>query len=299
MLTTELVYNKRSGDGVYGKKELVNLITSAGFLCLRTSDIKKWKPRKNNTPDLLIVAGGDGTVRTVVEKLLSRGRKSPPLAILPLGTANNIAKSLKIEGTPEEIIQSWHHGEVKPFDVGTFNGKAEFFIEGFGCGIFPALMKRMMRRKDDDKAQADYALKLALEELRQLITEYTPLECTIATDEETHTGKFLMVEAMNMSHIGPNLKIAPAADVSDGLLELLIVREEERNLLTDFVNNHLEDKPHVAAFKTIRSRKVKISCEGNDFHADDINFKPRKKSFKAGIKKSRLSVLLRVPTEGI
>jgi len=62
-----------------------------------------------------------------------------------MGTANNISKTLEIEGETEEIVQSWHNGNLKKYDVGRISNvdDASFFLESFGYGLFPYLMQEM------------------------------------------------------------------------------------------------------------------------------------------------------------
>src|SRR3569833_3244501 len=69
--------------------------------------------------DLLIAAGGAGTIRTVVTGAKDR---SIPLAVLPLGTANNIARSLGISGTPVELVECWSVDRCQPHDIGVARG---------------------------------------------------------------------------------------------------------------------------------------------------------------------------------
>lgn len=81
--------------------------------------------------DFVVVAGGDGTVRQITKELLDRKvlDKTYPVALLPLGTANNISKTLEIAAETEEIIQSWHSENVKKYDVGKISNvdDASFF----------------------------------------------------------------------------------------------------------------------------------------------------------------------------
>jgi diacylglycerol kinase family enzyme len=108
---------------------------------------KDWEKIETSAVDFIVVAGGDGTVRKLAHELLDRRLidKKLPIALLPLGTANNIAKTLGKKGEPEEIIQGWKEHEIKKFDVGRIEGikKHKFFIERYGYGVFPRLMKEM------------------------------------------------------------------------------------------------------------------------------------------------------------
>ena len=141
MKNTNLLHNPTAGDNDFSEKELVKLIEAEGFKCEYAS-VKEdgWDNFKTET-DFLIIAGGDGTVRRVAKALMKRKRldKQFPIAILPHGTANNIAGTLKVEGKVKDIVRTWHNGVLKKFDIGKIYGLREemFFLEGFGCGIFP------------------------------------------------------------------------------------------------------------------------------------------------------------------
>ena len=79
-----------------------------------------------------MAAGGDGTVARAGRALAGRDMS---LAILPLGTANNIASSLGISGTPAEAIAAWRHQRVVRIDVGVIQHDGESrFLESVGAG---------------------------------------------------------------------------------------------------------------------------------------------------------------------
>src|SRR2546423_14870138 len=105
MRIVSLLHNPKAGNESHDKKKLREAIESAGFECRYLSTKKNgWKDFDEQV-DFIVVAGGDGTVSKVAEELLKRnGKKIIPIAILPLGTANNIAKSLHISGETEKII---------------------------------------------------------------------------------------------------------------------------------------------------------------------------------------------------
>jgi diacylglycerol kinase (ATP) len=69
--------------------------------------------------EFVVVTGGDGAVKPVAQALAGTGQ---PLAIIPLGTANNIARSLGISGTPAQIIAGWRSGRRQGVDLGVAAG---------------------------------------------------------------------------------------------------------------------------------------------------------------------------------
>src|SRR4051794_8685614 len=109
MKTVKLLHNPGAGDEGHTKDELITQIRAAGYNCEYAS-VKGWLwDNLTDKIDFVIVAGGDGTVRKVTKALLDRKvlAKTFPIALLPLGTANNISKTLQITGSTEDIIQSW------------------------------------------------------------------------------------------------------------------------------------------------------------------------------------------------
>src|SRR5262245_38315558 len=132
MKSANVLHNPKAGEGEYTKKKLLKLIENSGFKCSYSSTKKKgWEKVQPADADLIILAGGDGTVRAVAGELLT---SKIPIGLIPLGTANNIANSLGIKGDAASIVDSWAHRNIKKFDVGRIYGlkKAGFFLEGFG-----------------------------------------------------------------------------------------------------------------------------------------------------------------------
>src|SRR5262249_59852411 len=76
-----------------------------------------------------------GTVHKTAWDIMDSGI---PLAILPLGTANNLARSLGFTGSVDEILQSVHCGKSRPFDVGVArrSSRPGYFLEAAGGGVF-------------------------------------------------------------------------------------------------------------------------------------------------------------------
>src|ERR1700750_2332887 len=148
MKIINLFHNPTAGKEEHDKEELTSLIEKKGFECQYSIMTKNWKEIDEKV-DFIVAAGGDGTIRKITKQLLDRklSEKTWPIALLPLGTANNIAQTLNIEGSTEEIIQSWHQTHIKAFDVGRIRGLegADFFLESLGYGMFPFLIKKMKK----------------------------------------------------------------------------------------------------------------------------------------------------------
>jgi diacylglycerol kinase family enzyme len=276
MKIARLLHNPDAGGGEITKKELLSDIRSAGFDCSYSSTKEKgWEKIEPKELDFLILAGGDGTVRKVAEELLDRKLldKKLPIGLLPMGTANNIARTLGISGKKEEIIEAWTEWNIKKYDVGKIYGlaRAKFFLEGLGYGVFPHLMEEMKKpeRKEDGTAKD---MDTALEQLHEIILSYKARHCTIEADGVDHSGKFLLVEIMNTNSIGPNLHIAPFADPGDGELEVVLITERQREDFAAYVQKKIKGEDVPSFFNILKAKKIKIHWEGTYVHVDDENF---------------------------
>jgi diacylglycerol kinase family enzyme len=273
MKYVKLLHNPTAGEEDHTKKELTPLIEAAGWECRYSSTKEKgWDIIEPDT-DFIVVAGGDGTIRKAALALLDRkfSDKKLPIAVLPLGTANNISKSLGITGSVEETIESWKTGQTKKYDVGRIEGmdKIYFLMEGFGYGIFPRLMKVMKKVEKERKETSEKALQTALEELHHLILSTEARHYHILVDGNEHSGKFLLVEVMNSRSIGPNLLLSPDADPGDGSFEIVLVPDEERQKLAEHIKGRLNREEVSFDFPTISGSKVEIHTEDTLLHADD------------------------------
>lgn len=273
MALVKLLHNPGAGSEEHGKDELISMIEKAGHQCRYSSTNSLFWKNFEEDLDFIVVAGGDGTVRQITKGLLDRNvlEKGFPIALLPLGTANNIAKTLGIEGDTEQIIASWSNAEVKKYDVGRiYNIKdGPFFLESFGYGLFPYLMQEM---ENVDKKQVDTPekkIRTALEQLHRIILSYEPKQCRLEVDGKDYSGKFVLAEVMNIKSIGPNLFLSPGADPGDGEFEVVTVSEADKENFATYVLNKIDGKEETYSFNTLKAKQVKISWEGTHVHVDD------------------------------
>ena len=279
MKVAKVLHNPGAGDGENSDKELVAAIEAEGYKCSYLSTKKKgwekmdWEKIESREVDFIVVAGGDGTVRKLAHELLERRLidKKLPIALLPLGTANNIAKTLGIKGEPEEIIQGWKQHQIKKYDVGRIEGikKHKFFIESYGYGVFPRLMKEMKKLDKSMFESPEQKIKTALQLLYQIITNYKTKLCKLKIDDKDYTGKFLLVEIMNTSSIGPNLQLAPFADPGDEFFEVILITENQREEFASYVKGKLDGKDEAPFFTAFKAKKLQMFWDGTALHADD------------------------------
>jgi diacylglycerol kinase (ATP) len=265
-----LVHNPTSGGG-QDADELVKLLIDAGHEVRHRSSKEDWEALLQDPGDLVVAAGGDGTVRKVALAAADHGLR---FAILPIGTANNIAKTLGMLGDARELVESWDEGtgHERGLDLGEVVGAAgsATFVEGVGGGPVAELIARGKDVEKDAKLlgrETDRALHL----LGELLGEARPLRWRISVGGEDLSGDYLGVEVLNVKFVGPNVPLAPEADPTDGLLDLVLVRKEDREGILDYLDRRL----HLASgvmptLRTERSAGVQVVAPaGVRLHLDD------------------------------
>lgn len=220
--------------------------------------------------DLVMVAGGDGTVAKVARRMVGRG---VPIAVLPSGTANNVARALGLLERPfEEIVRALDGGlqnarRVK-VDIGRVVGPwgERNFMEGVGAGLFARLLAEPASEKLKDGRSP---VKRGLRALRDAAAEFEPIEIVAALDGRDISGRYLLMEAVNMPYIGPNLHLALESRPGDGELDVVLVTEAERERLVHYLDEWQENRERLAILPSVRGRRLELEWTGFAMHLDD------------------------------
>ncbi|MDR3008124.1 MAG: diacylglycerol kinase [Sphingobacterium sp.] len=267
-----LVHNPAAGDDTNGDKdELCQLIEDLGHQCkvvTKKDAVKKIDPQT----DIIALAGGDGTIRMTVMALLEKKlRFKRPIAILPQGTANNIAISLGIPLDCEKAIGLWRNCLLKKFDVGMvtgIEGKPLYFIESIGFGVFPLLMKKM-DKKNTEHLSVEDEIKTALRQLRKLAAAFPAKKLKLTVAGGSFEKECILVEVMNIPSMGPRLVLAANADPGDGQFDIIIVTADQRQELIDYIDGLLNGTDIEFKISPIRASALAIEWEGKEIHIDD------------------------------
>lgn len=264
-----LVHNPGAGDTARTEERLRRELAEAGHQVSRALGDKDLERGLEDPAELVVVAGGDGSVKRVALGLAGRG---VPLAILPVGTANNIAKSFGIVGPVAELAAGWATARRRPLRVGAARSRwgAARFVESVGAGVFAELIDRGEAEVDENEAGlTGPAIDRALLLLERIVRERPARPRRLAIDGRDLSGEYLLVEAMNIPLIGPNVPLAQAADCADGLLDLVTVSERERGRLADYVRARLTGGGGALELPVHRGARVTMEASPTELHVDD------------------------------
>lgn len=235
-----------------------------------------WRSTFENSCDLIAVAGGDGTAGRIAKKLAGRGL---PVTFLPMGTANNIAKTFGLAGLSlDEIIDGWRTPQSQWIDIGVVESKlgSTKFIEGVGMGLFVCTMMEIddldaLGHLESPEEKIVHALRI----LGERLEAFSPRRLDVQLDDRDLSGEYIMLEVMNIRFVGPNLYIAPDSDPCDGLFDVVLITESERAMLKKYLASWRRGQMHAPTFPTYKGRHLRVAGYGNVLHVDDEAWPPQ------------------------
>lgn len=269
-----LCHNPTAGSKGHDKDAILAALKLADidvrYISLKSDD---WEAALKEAPkksfDLLVAAGGDGTIGKILTALPDR---SLPVALLPLGTANNAARSLGIAGTPQELVETWKIDNTCPLDIGSVKAPwgTSLFLEGFGVGLFADFLRLAAKGRKPEGADN---LRKGRDILQKTLKEAEPIEIDVSVDGKALRGEFLGVEVMNIPFTGPGLPIAGKADVADGKLDVVCFEADKRKALIEWLEAPLDSAPPVLSRK---AEKIELTWSDAANRIDDRFFNDNK-----------------------
>ncbi|MBF9236919.1 diacylglycerol kinase family lipid kinase [Hymenobacter sp. BT683] len=233
-------------------------------------------------PHRLVAVGGDGTVKIVAEQAIAANL---PLAVLPAGSANGMAKELTLPLDPTQALDIAVHGQEKEVDVLYLNG-SDLCLHLSDIGMNAQLVRHAQRQ--NWSGMLGYARAAFWSLLRRRL-----MRVRIQTDEGEVERTAFMVVLANARVYGTGATINPDGDVSDGKFEVVVLRRlVGRELLKMFWRFRPFDPKAVEIFCTT---SVNLEVRRRvDFQVDG-EYRGRTSHVEAEIKPGALRVL--VPTE--
>ena len=267
-----LIHNPAAGrEGAGDARKLEKLLSGLGYKVRYHSSKEKGLRRAlKKDADVIAVAGGDGTVARVTRRMV--GGKTP-IAILPSGTANNVARSLGLLGRHfEELVRGWEGARRVNLDVGIAAGPwgERYFVEGVGTGLFANLLTNEKSEAEQRKAKRKAnPVEGALQRLKEAAETLEPVEVNARLDGEDISGRYLLLEAVNLPYVGPNLHLVHDSQPGDGHFDVVMVAESERDRLVHYLDHWQDNRERLAILPTKRGKRLQIEWTGFPLHIDD------------------------------
>jgi YegS/Rv2252/BmrU family lipid kinase len=170
--------------------------------------------------ELIVAAGGDGTIHDVANGIL-RSDRSAPLAVIPIGTGNDFAKMIPGARQPAGAYDIIAQPVFRDFDVGfaRWSTGEEYFVNGMGTGIDVEVVRQIQRLP-----RLPGPLKYLWGLLRALLV-YRPITVRAKLEGEVIERSVMMFAIGNGVCQGGGFYLTPHARADDGRLELCVVRE--------------------------------------------------------------------------
>jgi YegS/Rv2252/BmrU family lipid kinase len=180
--------------------------------------------------DVVAALGGDGTVHEIVNGLMAvPPERRPLLAAVPIGSGNDFCHNIGIPSDHEQAMQRILTGVPQPIDIGRLtdgSGRSEYWDNTLGVG-FDATVTIYSYQITRLQGFAMYLWAV----IQTIVRNHTSPRMRIQTDQETIDEAVLMLTVCNGPREGGGLRVAPAAQPNDGLLDFAIIGKVSRAMM--------------------------------------------------------------------
>lgn len=222
MKRVRFIYNPYSGENAI-INELDNIIkiyqeygyTIIPYRIERGRDISEALDCIDNSYAHILIAGGDGTVDSVLNAMMKKG-VNIPIAILPVGTANDFGKFIDMPQVVKDACVRILTSIPQKVDIGKINNK--YFINVASTGLFTDVSQKTDVHLKNAIGKLAYYIK-GIEEL----PNFRKLNVTLKSKEVNYNGEMYLLLVFNGRTAG-NLNLATKADIQDGKLDLILFK---------------------------------------------------------------------------
>lgn len=249
-----MIYNPKAGSGLF-KSSLDRILELFQNEQKFVIPVRVDRPERLNDVimetkkiefEKIIVAGGDGTIHSVVNAMINNN-VDLPLAVFPSGTANDFAYYFDIPNNIDGMVNIALGKNYTYCDVGKINDK--YFINVAAMGFLVDVSQKTDPDVKNTLGIISYYLKGVSE-----FPKLQPLPITIQSEEYTGAERMYFMLVMNGRSAGGFKRVGAHAEINDGLLDVLVFRElpltELPVLLLNFMQGHHSENKNVLYFKT-------------------------------------------------
>lgn len=287
-----LLHNPTAGSGRHTREKLLELLDASGFSSryVPTDDDAYKDVLAESDADILIIAGGDGTVAKVARHIPNR---KVPVAILPTGTANNVARNLGIEGEVGALIAALKDAPERRLNIGCATGPwgTWNFIESVGWGALAKVVDTGVR---DDRGEKK--ILRGRELFAEVLESAQPSHVCFEADGHAIEGDFIFVEILNLGMTGPRVMISPSAEAGDGLLDIVCLPAAHKQMMIDWLRAHPDETP--IPLTEIKAKTAKLHWHGGPLRIDDEVFDAPERETEVAVAIEPHGLHVRVPQIG-
>ncbi|MFJ7977385.1 diacylglycerol kinase [Peribacillus sp. JNUCC 23] len=204
--------------------------------------------------DVVIAAGGDGTIYEVVNGLAGAENR-PKLGVIPTGTTNDFARAIHVPRSIDAAVDIITKGHTMPIDIGKMNEK--YFINIAGGGRLTELTYEVPIKLKTMLGQLAYYMKGI-----EMLPSIRATDVTIEYDGKFFEGEIMLFLVANTNSVGGFEKLAPDASLNDGMFTLLILKKTN---LADFIRvaslalrgEHVHDKNVIY----VKANRIKVTAK--------------------------------------
>lgn len=252
MNKVKFIYNPYSGEGAILKEidKIIDMHQKKGYTIIpyrieRGVDIKEAFKDIDESYKYILIAGGDGTIDSVVNAMKQEGIELP-IGILPVGTANDFARFLGMTNNIDNDIEKILNSQPMKIDIGHVNDK--YFVNVLSTGLFTDVSQKTDTNLKNTLGKLAYYIK-GIEQL----PKFRSLDVKITANGKIYDTPMYLILVFNGQTAG-GFKIALDAKVDDGLLDVFILKSchiaEFIHVFLKFMMGEHMDDPRVEYVKT-------------------------------------------------
>lgn len=246
-----LLYNPNSGRGVFKPERVSTILEQGGWsVTLQAVDFNANPFDGNEDIDVMIVAGGDGSINYALNSMKAKGLDIT-IAVIPAGTANDFAGAIGMSHNPEEAANQILTGAIEHVDCGLVNDK--YYINVFSFGTYTTTSE-----KTPDRLKHLFGnLAYIFAGFKETFTIHK-LPLHIEADGQVLDTNALIVLVFNGQTAG-QYHFAPEADIKDGKLDIVILRKSLLLHSAAAIFNHLMLHLQSPLVKILQASSIKIT----------------------------------------
>ena len=236
--------------------------------------------------DVVVAAGGDGTINEVINGILRATPDGPtlPFGILPLGSANDFNK---LAGLPDSVTEAFEvilAGKTRPIDAGRVNDR--YFINNSAIAMEPTVTLESWKIKRIS-GESRYLVALL-----KALARLSAWQMDVKWDDGQYQGPAYLLSVCNSERTG-GFTMAPGAEIDDGVLDLVIAKEVPKLTFLQMLMQLMQGR-HTEHKDVIFTRVTEISITtepGTPVHADGEVFSKSETKFSYCVMPGKVTLL--------